>query len=452
MKEPVAMIDVVLTGDCMTKLDSVPDSSVDLVYLDPPFFTQKDHKLKTRDRTTEYSFRDIWESQSDYLTFLKDRVAKCREKIGSTGSIFFHCDTSASHHIRCLLDDVFGEDMFRGEIVWFYRRWSNSKRAPLPSHQTIFFYSRTEAYQYHQIFEGYSPTTNVDQILQRRQRDAHGKSVYERDEAGEAVLDGGRRGVPISDVWDIPLLNPKARERVGYPTQKPVLLLERVIELVTSPGDVVLDPFCGSGTTLVAATLLGRRYIGIDNQPEATALALGRLADPVRTSSELLRRGRGAYHQADADSIRLLQEIRTVPVHRNKGIDAVVPTPKGAKPVLVRVQRQNESVLAAAESLSVAGGSKQSAILILVVVDEGCPSRLFHQVPSNVHLVLSTGAAFIQLLRRLEVTVLSRDEANQVEEGVHTIHTVLDSMKESLPYHIPSASFKNLGITKGMKR
>src|SRR5204863_2908864 len=143
---------------------------------------------------------------------------------------------------------------------------------------------KTDTYQYHQLYDDYSPSTNVDQILQRRQRDEHGKAVYERDENGKVVHDGHKKGVPVSDVWDIPFLNPKAKERVGYPTQKPILLLERIIQIVTDEGDTVLDPFCGSGTTLVAAHLLSRNCVGIDSSPEAIEITKERLARPTRTN------------------------------------------------------------------------------------------------------------------------------------------------------------------------
>ena len=242
----------------------------------------------------------------------------------ATGSLFFHCDTNASHHIRCLLDEVFGEAMFRSEIIWHYRRWSNSQRNPMPSHQTIFFYTKTDDYQYHQLFDDYSPSTNVDQILQRRQRDEHGKAVYARDGSGNVIHDGHKKGVPIADVWDIPLLNPKAKERVGYPTQKPILLLERIIALVTSPGDLVLDPFSGSGTTLVAAELLGRNSLGIDVAVEAVQLAKQRLEQPFKTSSELLRKGRETYVQSDEEALAYLHGLPIIPVQRNRGIDAIL--------------------------------------------------------------------------------------------------------------------------------
>jgi site-specific DNA-methyltransferase (adenine-specific) len=284
-------------ADCLQAVQNLTSESVDLIYVDPPFFTQKTHSLVSRDRNTRFEFSDEWNSLAEYIEFLRIRLKEFLRVLNATGSLFFHCDTNASHHIRCLLDVVFGASMFRSEIIWHYRRWSNSQRSPLPTHQTIFFYSKTDNYQYHQLFEGYSPSTNVDQILQRRQRDQHGISVYVRDEMGNVVQDGHKKGVPVADVWDIPFLNPKAKERVGYPTQKPILLVERIISLVTSPGNMVLDPFCGSGTTLVAAELLGRNSLGIDVACKAVQLSQERLEQPFKTTSELMRRGRETYVQ-----------------------------------------------------------------------------------------------------------------------------------------------------------
>ena len=326
------------------------------------------------------------------------RVNEFRRVLKGTGSLFFHCDTNASHHIRCLLDDVFGEAMFRSEIIWHYRRWSNSQRNPMPSHQNIFFCSKTDDYRYHQLFEDYSPSTNIDQILQRRQRDEYGKSVYARDESGLVVHDGHKKGVPIADVWDIPLLNPKARERAGYPTQKPILLLERIIALVTSPADLVLDPFAGSGTTLVAAELLGRNSMGIEVSIEAVELTRQRLAQPVRTSSELLRRGRESYIQSDEESLAVLCGLPIIPVQRNRGIDAILNTKPGESPILIRVQRRGENLADAAELLHRAGRSKQPAILVLFVTDSRQSSGLFNILPTDVLVVNSTAT---ELLERL---------------------------------------------------
>jgi site-specific DNA-methyltransferase (adenine-specific) len=377
-------------SDCLEVVRGLASGAVDLVYVDPPFFTQKTHSLVTRDRTTTFQFSDEWKSLAAYIEFLGARLREFRRVLKTSGSLFFHCDTNASHHIRCLLDDVFGEAMFRSEIIWHYRRWSNSQRNPLPSHQTIFFYTKTDEYQYCQLFDEYSPSTNIDQILQRRQRDRHGKAVYARDADGRVIRDGHKKGVPIADVWDIPLLNPKAKERVGYPTQKPILLLERIISLATSPGDFVLDPFSGSGTTLVAAELLGRNSLGIDIAAEAVQLATRRLEQPFKTSSELLRKGRETYIQSDEESLSYLSGLPVVPVQRNRGIDAILQTSPGENPVLIRVQRRGESLVDAANLLYSAGQSKQPATLVLVLTDSRQPSGLFNLPPPEVLLVNST--------------------------------------------------------------
>jgi site-specific DNA-methyltransferase (adenine-specific) len=385
-------------GDCLDVVNGIPTESVDLVYVDPPFFTQKTHSLVTRDRATTFQFSDEWKSRAEYIEFLRVRLKEFRRVLKATSSLFFHCDTNASHRIRCLLDEIFGETMFRSEIIWHYRRWSNSQRNPLPSHQTIFFYSKTDDYHYNQLFDDYSPSTNVDQILQRRQRDEHGKSVYARDESGNVVQDGHKKGVPIADVWDIPLLNPKAKERVGYPTQKPILLLERIIALVTSPSDLVLDPFSGSGTTLLAAELLGRNSMGIDVSIEAVELARQRLAQPVRTSSELLRKGRESYIQSDEESLAILCGLPVVPVQRNRGIDAILNAKPGEIPILIRVQHRGEDLADAAELLHSAGRSKQPATLVLVVTDSRQSTGLFNMLPTDVLVVNSTAT---ELLERL---------------------------------------------------
>ncbi|MCE9609133.1 MAG: site-specific DNA-methyltransferase [Chthoniobacter sp.] len=395
-------------GDCLDVARSLAAESVDLVYVDPPFFTQKTHSLVTRDRATKFEFSDEWKSRVEYIDFLRTRLKEFRRVLKTTGSLFFHCDTNASHHIRCLLDEVFGEAMFRSEIIWHYRRWSNSQRNPMPSHQTIFFYAKTNTYQYHQLFGDYSPSTNVDQILQRRQRDEHGKAVYARDGCEDIIQDGHKKGVPIADVWDIPLLNPKAKERVGYPTQKPILLLERIIGLVTSPGDFVLDPFSGSGTTLVAAELLGRNSMGIDVSVEAVELARQRLAQPVRTSSELLRKGRDSYLQSDEDSLAILCGLPVVPVQRNRGIDAILNAKPGESPILIRVQRRGESLADAAELLHSAGRSKQPATLVLIVTDSQQPAGLFSMLPTDVLVVNSTATELLERLADRGIGVPNR--------------------------------------------
>jgi site-specific DNA-methyltransferase (adenine-specific) len=244
----------------------------------------------------------------------------------------------------------------------------------------------------------YSESTNIDQVLQKRVRDERDKTVYARDNAGEPVTNGGKRGVPLGDVWDIPYLNPKAKERVGYPTQKPVLLIERIIELCTDPGDLIVDPFCGSGTTLIAAHFLGRRAIGIDSSREAIDLAEQRIANPVKTESRLLEFGRESYVRTDLEILSCLKGLDYHPVHRNKGIDAILAEEWRGKPVCIRIQRPNETIEEAATALYKAAARKGGAKLILVVVDLQWGLLGKQNLPPTVTLVQSTTATIRKLL------------------------------------------------------
>ena len=379
-------------GDCNKILGTLKSQSVDLFYIDPPFFTQKRHALATRDGATRYSFRDIWKSREAYGEFLIAPLRECYRCLKDTGSLFFHCDDNAGYIARMILDDIFGLENFNSEIIWSFKRWSNSKKGLLPSHQTIFFYSRSRQFKFNPIKTAYSESTNVDQILQKRVRDTRGKTVYARDEAGEPVSNGAKLGVPLGDVWEIPYLNPKAKERVGYPTQKPILLLERIIQMCTDPGDLVVDPFCGSGTTVVAAKLLGRKAIGIDVSQEALALAKVRLANPVKTESKLLENGRESYVRADLGLLKCLEGIEFHPVQRNKGIDAILAEEWHGQPVCVRIQRRGESIDTAAALLCKAAQKKGGAKLILVVTNSDCGLDI-QTLPQTVSLVRATVTA-----------------------------------------------------------
>jgi len=364
------IINSVLEGDCLEQMRLIERDSINLIYLDPPFFTEKTHRLKNRERTKEFSFDDIWGSDKGYADFLKERISLMHSLLNDTGSIFIHCDKNGEHIVRVILDQVFGVNNFQSEIIWSYKRWSNSKKGLLTSHQNIYFYSKTKNFKFNTIYTSYSETTNLDQILQRRTRDEHNKSVYELDDNGEFVHGDKKKGVPLSDVWEIPYLNPKAKERVGYPTQKPLLLLERIIKLTSQPGDVVLDPFCGSGTTCVAAKMLGRNYIGIDKSSEAVELSQTRIDNPIKTESKLLKNGREFYINADKEALLLLKGIDFNPVHRNKGIDAILVETYKNSPVLIRTQKPNETLSEAASYLLKAKKTKKSKKVILIQTQE----------------------------------------------------------------------------------
>jgi len=355
-----------LEGDCIDKMEQIEKSSINLIYLDPPFFTERKHTLKSKDRTKEFSFDDTWGSSEGYANFLYERIKLMHQLLKDDGSIFVHCDKSGEHIIRAILDKVFGEKNFQSEIIWSYKRWSNSKKGLLPSHQNIYFYSKTKNFKFNTVFTPYSETTNVDQILQRRTRDADNKSIYDTDKEGNILLGDIKKGVPLNDVWDIPYLNPKAKERVGYPTQKPLLLLERIIELTTDKNDIVLDPFCGSGTTCVAAKLLNRNYIGIDKSIEAIELSKSRIENPIKTESNLLKKGRASYLSADKKALELLDGLKFNAVQRNKGIDAILMELYEGTPILVRVQKEKETLTESASLLAKAMKIKKSKKSILI--------------------------------------------------------------------------------------
>lgn len=336
--------------DCLQGLKKIDDNSIDMVYLDPPFFTQTTQKLRDKNGN-EYSFDDKWISIEEYIGYLEERIIEIRRVLKEDGSIFFHCDRIASHYIRVMLDKVFGIDNFRSEIIWSYRRWSNSKNGLLDSHQNIYYYSKSNKYKFNKIYSDYSVTTNIDQILQDRVRNEHGKTVYKTDDNGQIMFLNQKKGVPLSDVWEIPFLNPKAKERTGYPTQKPLELLERIIEISTNEGDIVLDPFCGSGTTVVAAKRLYRKYIGFDINPSAIEITESRLKNPIKTISALLKNGKKYYDTKNQKEKQILSNFDCDIVQRNKGLDAILRNKLNGSNAGIRIQKENESLNNAMQEL-----------------------------------------------------------------------------------------------------
>ena len=357
-------------GDCLDVLQSIPFACANLVYLDPPFFTGRNHRSSTRDGFINYSFADVWAHADQYISFLTERLTACKRIMKEDASIFVHCDHNNVHLARQALDLVFGAANFQSDIIWSYKRWSNAKRGLLQQHQTILFYSMGQSFKWRPMMLDYSATTNVDQILQKRARDSRGKAVYATDSSGQIVFGAAKKGVPMGDVWEIPFLNPKAKERTGYPTQKPLILLERIVELTTDEGDLVVDPFCGSGTTLVAAKLKSRRYFGIDTLPDAISLTMKRLEEPVRTESALLRDGVEAYDNTDPWVYSHLLGLSYSRVQRNAGMDAILKEPVNGRAAVVKVQRQGESLREAVASLRKALRTKGDAIGYVVATSD----------------------------------------------------------------------------------
>jgi site-specific DNA-methyltransferase (adenine-specific) len=395
-------LEKVLLGDCLHLLEEFENNSIDLIYLDPPFFTNTVQKLKTRDGNKEFSYKDIWKSNEEYAEFLYDRLIELKRVLKDTGSIFVHCDKNSTHIVKALLDDIFGLEQFQSEIIWYYKRWSNSKKGLLPSHQTIYFYSKTSNFKFKTLYNNYSETTNVDQILQKRAKDNNGKTIYARDENGDTINSDIKRGVPLNDVWEIPYLNPKAKERVGYPTQKPILLLERIIEIASDEGDIVLDPFCGSGTTLVAGKLKKRKVIGIDISEDAIALTNSRLNNPIKSESNLLLKGKEAYNNVDILVEKFLHDIEYVPVQRNSGIDAILKETYQNSPILVRIQKENETIEEAIKQLSRATKVKQSKKAFLIRTNDIKSLFEVDNIDNEIEIINSISYEFKEFLNKLE--------------------------------------------------
>lgn len=384
-------------GNCIDRLTELDSNSVDLIYFDPPFFTQKKHTLVTRDESKKYEFSDSWESLDDYLELIESCLKECKRVLKETGSVFLHCDKIASHYIRVCLDKVFGMKNFRSEIIWSYKRWSNSKKGLLNSHQNIYFYSKSKDFKFNQYYTNYAPTTNIDQILQDRVKTTNGKSVYKTDKDGKVVLGKEKKGVPLSDTWEIPYLNPKAKERVGYPTQKPVLLLKEIIKIVTEKNDLVVDPFCGSGTTCVAAKSMERNFIGIDASKDAVELAIKRLDEMIISESALLKKGANSYLEKSEDDTLILKSIDALPVQRNSGIDGFLKNHFNNKPVPVKIQNKTETLNDSIDKLEKSCKGKGYNLKVIIQTrKESQINRLFN-FPSDVKIIKSSKLSIEEL-------------------------------------------------------
>ncbi len=257
--------------------------TVSLIYLDPPFLTNKVHARvrRTRDngevqRSSVAAFDDRWDSLPDYLSALGERLVRLRDALADHGSLVVHVDPKTSHYVKVLCDEVFGLESFASEIIWRYRRWPAKTQNFQRVHDVLLRYVKdpTVTPRFNQLYEPLAPST-VATWGTGKQQAVVGKNGRR---LRSSTTDSPSPGVPHGDVWDIKIVAPVANERTGYPTQKPEALLERLVEALSCPGDLVLDPYCGSGTSLAVAHRLGRKAIGIDMGDEARDVTLSRLA------------------------------------------------------------------------------------------------------------------------------------------------------------------------------
>ena len=336
-------------GDCLEILQhSLEDESIDLIYIDPPFNSKRDHNVlfesvdMTDTKAQKQAFADTWSNVVyfdelnrimdldldlyrflkalddirisrgvvSYLTIMAHRIYYMHKKLKDTGSFYLHCDPNMSHYLKIIMDLIFGRKNFQNEIVWYYRRWTAPSRSFQRMHDIILLYSKTKKSKFNRI--EIDPTIGQkkkhDKGWDRNSVIINGRRqpqliIYNKKKVEDAIREGRIKveefariiEVPIpkttaSDVWIINYLNSQAKERLGYPTQKPEELLERIIHASSNKKDVVADFFCGCGTTIAVAQKLGRKWIGVDISHLAVRLVYDRLLKPFEGKPEALKK------------------------------------------------------------------------------------------------------------------------------------------------------------------
>lgn len=282
---------------------------VDLIYGDPPFDSAADYvrqvqlrgqsiKLKAEGHTSIESaqYEDIW-ANDNYLQFMYERLILLRELLSERGSLYLHCDWHKSHHLRFLLDEVFGIDGFRNEVIWHYPN-SGLKAKSSKYHQVhdlILHYAKSSNYIWHEqreAFDDEKPRRQPMRVFNPKTREAD----VVRDKKGK-ILYKTTTDKLVTSVWRIPMLN-IGHERLDFPTQKPEALLERIIKASSNESSIVLDCFCGSGTTAAVAEMLGRRWIAADLNKGAVQTTIKRIQKVIRAKNGDLAKqnGRGLIH------------------------------------------------------------------------------------------------------------------------------------------------------------
>ena len=298
----------IFTADNLSVLRGMNSECVDLIYLDPPFNSNRNFAAPIGSKAAGAAFKDTWtlddldlawlgqiaeqneklytlihaaglthgKGMKSYLIMMAVRLLEMHRVLKSSGSVYLHCDPTASHYLKMLMDSIFGKSNFRNEIVWhYYNKYSAGKKIFGRNYDQIFFYTKNNKHIFNPIrIERDKPVKqllreNVGGVLKNK-RDNDGKLMYRM--SYDKKLDA---------VWKIPCLQPAAKERLGYPTQKPLALVERIIKASSNEGDIVLDPFCGCATACVAAEQWRRKWIGIDLSPLAFKLVNRRFEEEL---------------------------------------------------------------------------------------------------------------------------------------------------------------------------
>ena len=280
-------------------MNGMNSESVDLIYIDPPFNSKRTYSAPVGSKAAGAAFKDMWtwsdvdvaclerlyaeypylagyidcvgnihsKAMASYVTYMAQRIIEMHRILKPTGSFYLHVDPTASHYLKVVCDRIFGKSNFQNEIVWHYTGGGRAHKYFSRKHDVIFLYTKTLKWLF-----------NIDAVrVPYKKTSGYAKSGI-TSKSGKKYMPNPL-GTPVDDVWDIPIINPLSRERTGYPTQKPLELMYRIIKASSNEGDVVFDPFCGCATTLVAAEKSNREWIGIDIEKKSVELVQDRLKD-----------------------------------------------------------------------------------------------------------------------------------------------------------------------------
>ena len=350
---------VIYCGDNLEQLKKLPAQCVDLIYIDPPFNSNRNYEIFWGETKEKRSFEDRHESTKAYVEYMRPRCVELSRVLKKTGSFYYHCDDHASHYVKVMLDQIFGENNFLNEVIWKRTGARGDAKGWNQLHDSLFVYGgggdtawnpQFEEYSDHYIETKYthddgdgrlyrldnmtSPNPRPNMTYEWKghasppkgwryskdtmaQLDEEGRIWYPDDKAKRPQLKrylDEMHGVPMGSVWtDIAPLNSQAAERLGYPTQKPLALLERIIAASSHENDLVLDAFCGCGTALVAAQKLKRQWIGIDISPTACRVMARRLRSVCGLSESETQWKKTTRGFIVRDLPRSIEQLRKMP-------------------------------------------------------------------------------------------------------------------------------------------
>jgi DNA modification methylase len=360
--KPSSLIDtrVIYCGDNLDQLKKFPDGCVDLIYIDPPFNSNRNYEVFWGETKEKRSFEDRHASTQAYIDFMRPRCVELHRVLKKTGSFYYHCDWHASHYVKVMLDQIFSENQFQNEIAWKRSSAHSDTKQGMSQYgriyDSIFFYTKSDEWTWNPQYQAYDenylsgnyrntdpdgrrwkstdltaakPGGDTDYEWKGRRPSKGRYWAYSKANMGKFDSEGRlyytssglprlkqyldeMPGVALQNMWiDIPPISSQANERLGYPTQKPLALLERIIKASSNPNDIILDAFCGCGTALVAAENLGRQWIGIDISPTACRVMAKRLRDVcgMKEDEKLWRISRGFVVRDLPWSEKQLKEI-----------------------------------------------------------------------------------------------------------------------------------------------